>query len=70
MPSEFRDIMSKNEETETEIKEKTPPGPKKKVKHPTGLPLHRDGKKVDLFGLYSRKPKSGTSKNEKKSNKK
>jgi hypothetical protein len=33
----------------------TPEGPTVKRKHPTGLPLHRDGQKVDLYGLYSRK---------------
>jgi hypothetical protein len=68
MPSEFREAILKSA-AEEPSKEEIPDiidEKKKKKKHPTGLPLHRDGKKVDLFGLYSRKqpaPKRGAKEN-------
>jgi len=53
MPSEFKEAIRTIEESDNQ--DLPPEKPKTKIKHPTGLPLHRDGKKVDLFGLYSRK---------------
>jgi hypothetical protein len=64
MPSEFREVIKTLEEAQATEPQKEKP--KAKAKHPTGLPLHRDGKKVDLFGLYNRK---GPPKQEKKDDK-
>jgi len=50
MPNEFRDSIAKAAEPESDDKPKV-----KLRKHPTGLPLHRDGTKVDLYGLTSRR---------------
>lgn len=77
MPSEFREAIAKSDAEEIKVEDasKSKDKPKTRIKHPTGLPLHRDGKKVDLFGLYSRKivaPKREDKKDEsnKKDNKK
>ena len=75
MPSEFKEAMDKtnSKDTAEDTKKDKPRNSKGNVKHLTGLPLHRDGKKTDLWGLYSRsKYKKPEKKNdtEKKDNKK
>lgn len=73
MPDEFKDIIKDtNIVGPLSVIDETVPEPAPKKKHSTGLPLHRDGKKVDLFGLYSRKSREKTkkdTKNEEKSEK-
>ena len=69
MPSQFRDsikkiVSEKHEETEEEKEGKI-----KKKKHPTGLPLHRDGKKVDIYSLGSKKKKTNENPKKTKNNK-
>ena len=79
MPSEFREAMDRTSVPAVEDSDKPKEQKSKiktRIKHPTGLPLHRDGRKVDLFGLYSRKapPKrvdtKGETKDDAKSEKK
>lgn len=78
MPDEFRAAIGRSslpdEETEDAPAQKKAGRPKR---HPTGLPLHRDGKKVDLWGISSKqnrdkalKEKTGAPKNETKKHKK
>lgn len=50
MPNEFRSAIAK---VETDGADQEPKQKVKLRKHPTGLPLHRDKRKVDLYGLYS-----------------
>jgi hypothetical protein len=50
------DEVEENTETEEKIREDIL-SLKKKGMNITGQPLHRDGKKVDLYGLYTRKGK-------------
>jgi AraC-like DNA-binding protein len=61
IPDEFRDMLKKVTQSSDNgaiMDEANRETDKKPKKHPTGLPLHRDGRKVDLFGLYSRKNKA------------
>ena len=70
MPDEFRDII-KDTGIVGSTEDVTPePKPKPAKKHSTGLPMHRDGKKVDLFGLYSRKSMEKKSEKDRKNDKK
>lgn len=60
IPDEFREALKKVSNTSENgaiMDEAGKEEEAKPRKHPTGLPLHRDGRKVDLFGLYSRKNK-------------
>lgn len=54
MPNEFRDSIKSVIAVDESASQDTNT-PKIKRKHPTGLPLHRDGTKVDLYGLTSRR---------------
>jgi hypothetical protein len=56
MPEEFRDAIKEAGEAEaSSILEAEEDQPSKRRKPSHGLPIHRDGRKVDLFGLYSRR---------------
>jgi hypothetical protein len=53
LPDHFRskgDVSDLLEQNQEEPKE-----PKKKIRKGFGMPTHRDGKKVDIWGIYSRK---------------
>lgn len=50
-------------ETEREIEDSIP---KKRGRRPMGMPIHRDGVKVDLYGLYSPKKLKEIRENERK----
>jgi hypothetical protein len=51
MPDEFRAVIAQPQSTDEPRPDK-PLKPKVKLRrHPTGLPLHRDGRKVDLWGI-------------------
>ena len=52
LPDEFRDKLKEEAEIkETDATEKKP----KKIKKGMGMPLHKDGVKSDIWGIYSKK---------------
>jgi hypothetical protein len=72
MPSEFRESLHKDSIANQEGEEEKPKKVKKQKmkKHPTGLPLHRSGLRVDLWGLSNKKPKPSAVKPDSKNAKK
>lgn len=55
MPSDFHEIIKTSSLVEDSMSNDSVSEKKVKKRHQMGMPLHRDQKKVDLFGLYSRK---------------
>jgi hypothetical protein len=65
LPESFRVAIERQEEKAAEPEEEIKP-----VKRGFGMPLHRDGSKVDLFGLYSQKTRDKIRKKRGKKSKK
>ncbi|MEM4379103.1 MAG: hypothetical protein QXL01_00250 [Thermoplasmatales archaeon] len=57
LPDEFLFIASEAPEEERDPEADLFQDEKKKKRKGFGMPMHRDGKKVDLYGIYSKKKK-------------
>jgi len=57
MPDSFKEKLNSDAPEDTEAAEEEKPAKKgrKKIKNSYGMPVHRSGEKVDLWGLYSKK---------------
>jgi len=72
LPEGFRSVVKTAEERiaakengvdgRTEVDEMIDGEPNRKIRRGFGMPLHRDGKKVDLYGLYSHRNKHNVKK--------
>lgn len=71
LPEEFAIVISSSNQEEKHqydsplLKEKN-----KKIRKGFGMPIHRDGKKIDLYGLYTKKKRLQSVKKNDKKNKK
>jgi hypothetical protein len=68
IPEDFREVLDRVE-SQKATTEDLPPAEKAAIRRDRGMPIHRDGHKKDLFGLYSPKTRERMAKEESKKKK-